>query len=70
MSIQDYLSTPVKKTTINGVLVSTVKLGRLMNGGMYETCLFAEDGDSTVVGQYVTLGEALEGHCAAVLGQI
>lgn len=62
MSIKDYLSTPVALTNVNGIEISTVKLGRLMSGGVYETCVFYKDGSSDVVAQYRTRLEAENGH--------
>ncbi len=50
------------KTTIEGMMVSTVKLPMEHWGGMwYETCAFL-GGDSDIVDRYATEGDAIAGH--------
>lgn len=54
------------KTTIEGMMVSTVKLPMEHWGGMwYETCAFLP-GDSDVIDRYKTEAEARAGHAKYV----
>lgn len=52
---------------VGTVEISTVKLNSAAFGsGLYETCLFYDNGDSNVVARYETLKEATDAHAYIV----
>ena len=53
-------------TRVGNTDVSTVKIPNWMTSLGYETCLFRDNGESEVVGEYATEVDALHGHISWV----
>jgi len=64
-----FVGETVSFNMIGDMEFSTVELPRFENEKLdfpYETCVFYGNGDSRVVGSYVTLDDAVEGHNAII----
>jgi hypothetical protein len=65
------MPSPVAVTTIGKLTISTVDLNDAALGqAAYETCVFYPNGNSSVVGRWVSESEALQNHAKIVEHEI